>query len=93
VARQALFGNGGGHGVAVTSRCASRSTATRFRCSLTCTYGAAEDTSLQFAYGLALLRSGRPREAAPILEALLAAQPSDELTALVREARELMGGR
>ena len=47
VARQASFGNGGGHDVAATSRCASRSTAARFRCSLTCTYGAAEDTSLQ----------------------------------------------
>jgi predicted Zn-dependent protease len=55
--------------------------------------GRATDASLQFAYGLALLRSGRAAEAEPILEALLAAQPqSDELAALVREAREQAKG-
>ena len=47
------------------------------------------DTSLQFAYGLALLRSGRPGEAEPVLEGLLAAQrDSDELAVLASEAHE-----
>jgi tetratricopeptide (TPR) repeat protein len=56
--------------------------------------GRAADASLQFAYGLALLRGGRAAEAAPILEALLAADPqSAELDALVREAHALQAGR
>jgi thioredoxin-like negative regulator of GroEL len=56
--------------------------------------GRATDASLQFAYALALLRGGRAAEAAPILEALLAADPqSAELDALVREAHALQGGR
>ncbi len=47
------------------------------------------DTSLQFAYGLALLRSGRAGEAEPVLEGLLAAQrDSDELAVLAGEAHE-----
>jgi tetratricopeptide (TPR) repeat protein len=47
------------------------------------------DPTLQFAYGLALLRSGRAAEAEPVLEGLLAAQrDSDELTVLASEAHE-----
>jgi tetratricopeptide (TPR) repeat protein len=47
------------------------------------------DTALQFAYGLALLRSGRAAEAEPVLEGLLAAQrDSDELAVLASEAHE-----
>ena len=49
------------------------------------------DPALQFAYGLALLRSGRAAEAEPVLEGLLAAQrDSDELAALASEAHETL---
>ena len=48
------------------------------------------DTALQFAYGLALLRSGRAAEAEPVAEGLLAGQPdSDELAVLASEATAL----
>jgi tetratricopeptide (TPR) repeat protein len=47
------------------------------------------NASLQFAYGLALLKSGRAREAEPVLAGLLAAQgDSEELRVLVAQARE-----
>ena len=46
------------------------------------------DPALQFAYGLALLRSGRAAEAEPVLEGLLAAQHSDELAVLAGEAHQ-----
>jgi Flp pilus assembly protein TadD len=50
------------------------------------------DPALQFAYGLALLRSGRAARAEEVLAGLVAAQgDSSEIHALLGEAYEKMG--
>jgi tetratricopeptide (TPR) repeat protein len=54
--------------------------------------GRSADAALQFAYGLALLRSGRAQEAEPVLSGLLAAQGgSTDLHTLLGQAYEQLG--
>jgi tetratricopeptide (TPR) repeat protein len=54
--------------------------------------GRAADATLQFAYGLALLRSGRAQDAEPVLTGLLAVQGgSTDLHMLLGQAYEQLG--